>query len=425
MIQEFSGFIKVRGSLDLPGDKSISHRSVMLAGLADGNSVLENLSNAEDVSSTVRCFSQLGCSIEKKGSLLYIRGKGFKGFDPPKFELDAGNSGTTARLISGILSAQDFESVIVGDASLSSRPMKRIIEPLMLMGASIAASEKMTLPMRISPVRTLNPVKYELPVASAQVKSALLLAGLHVDESSEIIENVLSRNHTEMMLNLKVEKKAFKKHIYVSRRDYPEPGEYFIPSDISTAAFFMVLAIMTKNSELRLRNISLNESRTGIVDILMRMGAQVKIENQTHKMNESYGDLCIFTSKLKNISIPAEIIPNIIDEIPILSVAGILSEGEFSITGAEELRYKETDRISALCHNFRMLGLKVDETKDGFRVAGEICNDEVTFESFHDHRIAMSFGILSLILGKGRVNNFDCVKISNPNFISQIQQIAG
>lgn len=424
MMQEFSGFNKLRGILNLPGDKSISHRSVMLAGLADGVSVIENLSNAEDVNSTIKCFSQLGCRIDKNGNLVSVTGKGYKGFQKPSQPLDAGNSGTTARLISGILCAQDFETTIIGDASLSKRPMKRIIEPLNLMGASITATESMTLPLIISPVKQLKTIKYELPVASAQVKSALLLAGLHLDENSEVIENILSRNHTELMLNLSVKKIASKKHILVSRKDYPSSNEYFVPSDISTAAFFMVLALLLPDSELTLRNLSLNETRIGIVDILMRMGGNIKIENQKRKMNESYGDLCIFNSKLKNIEVPVEIIPNIIDEIPILSIAGILSEGEFSISGAEELRYKETDRINAMCHNFRLLGLKVDESKDGFSVSGRICNENVVFESFHDHRIAMSFGVLSIILGQGRVNNFDCVRISNPNFISQIQQIA-
>jgi len=423
MIQEFNTLGKIRGILDLPGDKSISHRSVMLAGLADGTSTIENLSNAEDVSSTLRCFSQLGCSVVRKQNLVYVKGRGYKGFISPTEPLDAGNSGTTARLISGILCAQDIETVITGDASLSGRPMKRIIEPLKLMGASIKASESMTLPMRITPVDKLIPIKYLLPVASAQVKSSLIFAGLHTDERSEIIEDVLSRNHTELMLNLDVQKIDGKKHIFVSKNDYPVASEYFVPSDISTAAFFIVLALLHPDSELILRNISLNITRTGIIDVLLEMGGNIKIENQTVKMNECFGDLRIFSSKLSNVSVPSEIIPNLIDEIPILSIAGLFAESEFSISGAEELRYKETDRIKAICYNFKLLGLDVDERKDGFSVSGSIRNKNVIFESFDDHRIAMSFAILSAILGQGKINNFDCVRISNPNFISQIQQI--
>lgn len=424
MIQQFSSINKIRGSLNLPGDKSISHRAVMFAGLAEGTSVIENLSNAEDVSSTLKVISNLGCKIDQRNNKLYIEGKGFKGFKQPLESLDAGNSGTTARLMSGILCAQDFKTVIIGDDSLSRRPMKRIIEPLRQMGAVITAEENFTLPLKISPVDALKSITYELPVASAQVKSALLLAGLHLEERTEIIESVLSRNHTELMLNLDVEKTNGKKHIYVSRKDYPKSNEYFIPSDISTAAFFMILALLTPDSELVIRNVSLNVTRTGIIDILMRMGGNIEIENEKRQMNETFGDLRIFNSKLTNINIPSEIIPNIIDEIPILSVAGVLSDGEFSISGAEELRYKETDRIKAMCHNFRLLGLSVEESKDGFSISGDIRDKEVLFESFHDHRIAMSFGIFSMVCGSGRVRDFDCVKISNPNFISQIQQIS-
>lgn len=423
MIKEFSSINKVKGTLDLPGDKSISHRSVMFAGLAEGTSIIENLSNAEDVNSTIRCFAKLGCKIKSLDNKLYVTGNGFKGLNRSQEPLDAGNSGTTARLMSGILIAQDFESTIIGDESLSKRPMKRILEPLRKMGANILATENNTLPIKISPVKNLEAIKYELPVASAQVKSALLLAGLHLDKQTEVIENVISRNHTELILNLDVEKTMGRKHIFVSRKDYPDPNEYFVPSDISTAAFFMILALFSSESELLIKNVSLNVSRTGIVDVLMSMGANIKVENQKIQMNESFGDLRIFNSKLTNVKISSELIPNIIDEIPALSIAGILSEGEFSISGAEELRYKETDRIKAICHNFRLLGLSVDETKDGFSVSGNICNKNVLFESFNDHRIAMSFGILSIILGYGRVNDFDCVKISNPNFISQIQQI--
>ncbi|HVO74096.1 MAG TPA: 3-phosphoshikimate 1-carboxyvinyltransferase, partial [Ignavibacteriaceae bacterium] len=248
MKQEFNKIDHINGELELPGDKSISHRSVMFSSLAKGKSVIRNLSAGEDVKSTQKCFMQMGIEINKKSDCIEVSGKGFKGLKKPSAPLDAGNSGTTTRLISGILAAQDFESVIVGDESLSARPMKRIISPLSLMGARFEAAENFTLPLKIFPAEEIKAVSYELPIASAQVKSAVLLAGLHSDETTSVIEKIPSRNHTEKMLNLKHELKNSKNIIYVSKKDYPEPKEYFVPGDISTAAFFIVLTLLAENS---------------------------------------------------------------------------------------------------------------------------------------------------------------------------------
>lgn len=424
MIQEFNKIGKVGGELDLPGDKSISHRAVMFASLAKGTSRIYNLSNGEDVKSTQNCFKELGVEINTKENFIEVTGKGFKGFKKPTNPLDAGNSGTTTRLISGILAAQNFESTIIGDEYLSKRPMKRIITPLTLMGGKISSTENFTLPMTIHPAEKLSPISYELPIASAQVKSAVLLAGLHCDEPTTVIEKIRSRDHTERMLGLKVEQISESRIIYSSKENYPEPKEYFVPSDISTAAFFIILTLLTKNSSLKIKNVSLNETRTGIIYILRKMGAKIESENERTIAGEPLGDLIIYSSKLKNIEISKEIIPNIIDEIPILSIAGIFAEGFFTIKNAGELRGKETDRIKAVCHNLKSLGLLVEEYEDGFSFNGEIKNDPPVFESFSDHRIAMAFGILSLILqGEGKVNNFECVSISNPNFINQINRI--
>jgi 3-phosphoshikimate 1-carboxyvinyltransferase len=423
-MQEFYKINKVAGELTLPGDKSISHRSVIFSCLADGVSTIKNLSNGEDVKSTMSCFKKLGCKIEQQDGLVKITGKGFGNFTEPKEALDAGNSGTTARLISGILAVQKFKTVVAGDESLSKRPMKRVIEPLELMGGKIKASEGMTLPMEYYPSENINVISYELPVASAQVKSAILLAGLHLEAETKVIEKIPSRNHTEVMLNLPVTHSEGKTIISVSKKNYPSPADYLAPSDISTAAFFIVLALLVKDSRLTLKNVSLNETRTGIIKVLQAMGGKIEILNQRKISGESLGDLVIYGSRLKNITIGEEIIPNIIDEIPILSAAGLFAEGDFIITKAKELRAKESDRISALCSNYKELGLDVEEYEDGFLLHGKIKNNKPVFESFGDHRIAMTFAILSLVLDNGgKMNSFGCVSISNPDFLQQLQKI--
>ncbi|MCX6150150.1 MAG: 3-phosphoshikimate 1-carboxyvinyltransferase [Ignavibacteriales bacterium] len=424
MVQSFNKIKKVLGELNLPGDKSISHRAVMFSSLAKGTSTIENISNAEDVNSTISCFKQLGCKVEKDGNLLKITGKGFKKFKKPIEPLNTDNSGTTARLLSGILVAQDFETKIIGDLSLSARPMMRIIEPLTEMGGKIKATDTFTLPMSIKPSAKLHPIEYELPVPSAQVKSAVLLAGLHLEETTTVIEGIPSRNHTEVLLNLKTIYEENQRKIFVSKKDYPEKGEYIIPSDISSAVFFIVLTLLSKNSELKVKNVSLNPTRTGILDILKAMGAKISIENEKRKMGEHIGDIMVKSSRLKNVKIEENLIPNIIDEIPALSIAGLFAEGKFEISGAMELRFKETDRIKALCNNFKALGLNAEEFDDGFSVYGDIKNKAIKFESYDDHRIAMAMSILSMLLKDGgNVNNFECVSISNPNFLSQLKSI--
>jgi len=424
MFQEFNKIEKVSGELKLPGDKSISHRAVMFSSLSKGKSVIYNLSDGEDVKSTKNCFKQLGIQVENKKDTVEIEGKGFKGFKKPLTPLDAGNSGTTTRLISGILIAQNFESIVIGDESLSKRPMKRIIDPLSLMGGRIEGSKNSTLPLKIFPVEKINAIDYELPIASAQIKSAVLLAGLHGYEVTSVIEKFPSRDHTEKMLGLKVEKKDSKKISYSSRINYPLPHEYFVPSDISTASFFIVLTLLTKNSFLRIKDVTINETRIGILNVLKEMGGSIEIENQKETTGELYGDIIIKSSQLHNVKIDEKIIPNIIDEIPILSIAGIFAEGDLEIRNASELRGKETDRINAIVSNLSLLGLNVEEFDDGFSVNGETNNEVPIFESYGDHRIAMAFGILSLVLTQGgKVNNFGCVNISNPNFLSQLKEV--
>ena len=422
---KFSKINNISGTLYLPGDKSISHRALIFSAMADGVSIIENLSNSEDVKSTKKCLAELGADIWLEDNLVKVKGVGFKGFRKPKKDLDAGNSGTTARLLSGLLTAQDFESKITGDESLSSRPMKRIIDPLIEMGSGIKSTEKFTLPVEIFSSKKLKSISYTMPVASAQVKSALILAGLHLDVTSEIIEEKETRDHTERMLGLKVEKNSGIKKIYFSKKDYPTPKKYFVPSDISTASFFIVLGLLTKNSELTIKNISLNRTRTGLLNILKKMGADIEVTNRSSSNSEEFGDLIVKSSKLKNIEIEETQIPNIIDEIPILAIAGIFAEGEFKISGAEELRFKESDRINAVCSNLKLLGLDIHESKDGFTISGSIKNSKTEFDSLGDHRIAMSFAILSSLLdGDYSINNFECVKISNPQFLKQLEGIS-
>ncbi len=423
--QTFNRVSRIKGELSLPGDKSISHRAVMLSCLAKGTSEIKNLSRGEDVVSCIKCFRQLGVTIENKGDILLIEGKGYKGLQKSSVPLDAGNSGTLARLITGILAAQDFETTITGDRSLSSRPMKRIIVPLTSMGAKLSATPDSTLPLNIFPSEGLNPITYELPVASAHVKSAVLLAGLFLDEVTTVVENKPSRNHTEKMLNLKTEIKDGKYYSYISSVNYPEPKEFFVPGDVSTAVYFIILTLLSKDSELLIKDVSLNTSRTGILEILTKMGGDIKMLNQRENAGEIYGDVLVKSSILKNINLEDYPVVNFIDEIPVLAVAGIFAEGAFEIRTAKELRFKESDRIKAVCENLRLIGLDIEEYEDGFSISGSITKSTPYFSSYDDHRIAMAFGILSSVLKEGgKVNNFDCVKISNPGFLNQLNQVS-
>lgn len=425
MNQKFEYIKTLRGELKLPGDKSISHRSVMFASMADGVSLIRNCSNSEDVTSTIECFKKLGCKFDFQNDEIKVTGKGFKGFTKPEGELYAGNSGTTTRLISGILSAQDFETVITGDESLSRRPMKRIVEPLSMMGANISANEKGFLPLRIKPSASLKAIDYKLQVASAQVKSAMILCAVHLNDESVITEPVPTRNHTEKLLKLRTEQSAEGTKIFVSKKNYPTPLNITVPSDISSAAFFMVFALLIKDSEVVIKNVSLNETRTGIIQVLKSMGGKIVIENEGLENGEPVGDLRIFSSKLKNVEIPHEIIPNIIDEIPILSVAGVFAEGNFKVTNAKELRVKESDRIKSLCVNFEKAGLTVNEFDDGFELAGTSSEAQANFQSYGDHRIAMAFSVMSMMMKNGgTIEDFECIGISNPNFLAQVEKLS-
>lgn len=424
MIQKIEKIHSVKGSLSLPGDKSVSHRSVMFSALADGESKIYNCLDSADVNSTIDIFRKMGVSIDKNDQRIIVQGAGFGGLKKPDSDLDAGNSGTTSRLMSGILAMQKFASTMIGDESLSKRPMKRVIDPLTEMGAKFSINDKQTLPMTILPSDDIKPITYKLPVSSAQVKSAVLLAGMHLDETTTVIEGKRTRNHTENLLGLEVNEIDGGREIKISNKNYPKPSVYNVPSDISTAAFFIVLALLAENSELELKNVLLNDTRDGIVKVVKRMGADIEIRNQKTENGEVSGDLVIKSSKLKNIDIEPEIIPNLIDEIPVLAVLGFFAEGKFIVRNAKELRVKECDRINAVCRNFEKLGVDVVEYEDGFEISGEIKENDVLFESYDDHRIAMAFGVLSMLTEiKTEIKDFECVRISNPKFLEQIEKI--
>ncbi|MGD8306530.1 MAG: 3-phosphoshikimate 1-carboxyvinyltransferase [Ignavibacteria bacterium] len=420
----FSNVKKVRGELLLPGDKSISHRALLFSALADGTSVIKNISDSDDVKTTINCLKDLNVEIIENEDSIIVKGVGREGFQAKKSTIFCGNSGTTSRLLSGILAVQNFTTSITGDESLSSRPMQRIVDPLERMGCEIESNNG-KLPLKFNPPEKLKAIEYSLPVSSAQIKGAVLLTGLHSNETTTVIEdNLYTRDHTERMLNLPVEIRNNKKHSRISGKFYPLPKEYFVPGDISTAAFFIVLTLLIKNSELILRDVSLNKSRTYFIQILKEMGADITVEKIGESCNEHFGNIFIKSSQLKNVKINSELIPGIIDEIPILSVAGALSEGDFCIKGAKELRVKESDRITSLCKNLITAGLKVQEFEDGFTCSGSITDLFHNFDSFGDHRIAMTFAIMSCLSDSGgNIDGFDCISISNPDFLNQLKKI--
>ena len=424
MNKVFQKINRVNGELSLPGDKSISHRSVLFSAMASGKSSIKNISLGEDVKSTMKIMQQLGANIISKEEQIMIEGCGFREFHNPNSDLDCGNSGTSARLIAGLLAAQNFNSTLVGDESLSKRPMNRVIVPLKKMGVEFKVNAIQTLPLTIIPKSGIIPITYEMPVASAQVKSSILIAGLHCDEETSVIEIEQTRNHTEKMLGLPVKTVDGKIISSSSKKYYPKAYDYFIPGDISSAAFHIVLTLLTPNSELLIKNVSLNPTRIGFIEMLKKMGANISFENIKNSSNEEYGDVFIKSSLLRNIKIDSEIISNIIDEIPILTIAGIFAAGDFKIENVKELRVKESDRIKSICSNLMLLGLEVEEYGNGYAVRGSIKKSNPVFESFGDHRIAMSFSVLSMLLHSGgEVNGFDCVGISNPQFENQLKNI--
>ncbi len=414
---------KIKGEISLPGDKSISHRSALFASFSDGVSVFENFNFNDDCSATLNCIKQLGVNFEITDDKLKIYGKKLENWTESADILNAENSGTTTRLISALLANLTFPTKISGDSSLQKRPMKRIIEPLTRMGARIR-SQNGYLPMEFHPSIPLKGISYELPVASAQVKSAVLLAGLFAEDETEVIEYTQTRDHTERMLGLPIKiNNDGSRSIFSSRNIKITPLSMTIPGDFSSAAFFIAAALITPDSELLIKNVSLNPTRTGLLTILKRMGADLKIDLIREKP-EPMGNIAVKYSQLHNINIEKEIIPNIIDEIPILAVLASTAEGSFELQNAEELRYKESDRIRAIALNMKNTGIRIEELEDGFKMQGGQHFIGGKVKTYGDHRIAMSFAIANLIADQEIIlDNPECTAVSFPEFWSVLKWI--
>jgi len=413
----------LQGELWVPGDKSISHRALIISSLASGTSKITGFLSGEDCLSTMGCLRQLGVKIlERSSANLEVQGGGLHGFKEPLSPLNAGNSGTTARLLLGLLAGQDFFSVITGDESLSNRPMKRVVKPLQEMGAAIIGRQNNNLlPLAIRGNK-LKGIDYKLPVASAQLKSALLLAGLLADSPTIIEEPGNSRDHTERMLTyFGVQLKKDKHKIFLVPGQELQARDIAIPGDFSSAAFFIVGALITPESELTIKNVGVNPTRTGLLYVLQRMGANITLLNQRLVCGEPVADIYVISSKLRGTIIEGSIIPTLIDEIPALVSAALFAEGDTVIRDAQELRVKETDRIAALVSEFSKIGGSVSELPDGLVVHGNKKIIGGRCHSFRDHRIAMALAIAALrAQGKTTVIDSDCVSISYPNFFKDL-----
>jgi 3-phosphoshikimate 1-carboxyvinyltransferase len=418
--------MKIQGEIYLPGDKSISHRAALFSALGKEKTKFENFPSGADCLATLSCLKKLGVYWELDRNTLHLQGVGRFGLKKPAQILDVKNSGTTIRLLSGILAAQPFESHITGDQHLIRRPMERIITPLRKMGANISAEADQFPPLRFEPVGHLNAIEYRLPVASAQVKSSILLAGLYAQGTTSVIESIATRDHTERMLNLP--HKALEDGRYkISSNSNIEIDDLsmYIPGDFSSASFFVAAALLLPGSECVVRNVSLNPSRSGLLHVLEKMGAHIDITIKQDEP-EPMGDLQVRYQPLKNCKLAGSIIPNIIDEIPILSILALQAEGTFTIRDAGELRVKESDRIRTICRNLRRLGVSIEELNDGFVLEGPQTVKGGSVITGDDHRIAMAFAVAGL-LTKERIimDNPGCVDVSFPGFWQELKRLSG
>ncbi len=417
---------KLKGNIFVPGDKSISHRSLILGSIAQGETRIFNFLNSLDCLKTLECMQVLGAEIELgKDNSVKIKGKGLYGLQEPKDILDVGNSGTTIRLLTGLLSGQDFYSVLNGDASIRKRPMKRVVEPLRLMGADIWGRKNGQLTPLSIKGNKLNPFQYTLPVASAQVKTAILLAGLYTAGEIVIKEPLPTRDHTERMLEImQADLKIFPPEVKVMGGKELKGTEIFIPGDISSAAYFIVAASILKGSQIIIKQVGVNPTRTGIIEILNKMGATIDTLNYQIKSNEPQADLKIEYSKLKGVEIKKENVPFLIDELPLIAVVATQAQGKTVVSGAKELRVKETDRIKAMGSELKKMGADIEEREDGFIVEGPCKLKGAICESYNDHRIAMSLAVAALLAeGKTVIKNSECIDISFPGFEKTLQKL--
>lgn len=404
------------GEIDIPGDKSITHRAIILGSLSNGQVNISNALLSEDCKRTLDAFRMLGVKISLNNQKISIYGRGLHALSKPSAQIDAGNSGTLARLISGVLAVQNFDSSITGDQSLIKRPMRRIIDPLTDIGAVIA-SDSGTLPLSFTN-SSIRPISYKSSIPSAQIKSCLILASLFIDGESTISENIITRDHTERMLQyLDYPVAISDKSISLSGGGIISAKDIFVPSDISSAAFFIVGSLIKPNSNITLKSIGVNSLRTGIIDILIKMGADIKISNSRYISNEPVADIIIKSSKLKPINISGDIISRLIDELPILFIACACCEGVSTIDDIEELRHKESDRIKSMEEGLAILGIDVETTPNSIKIKGGDFSGGIV-NSYGDHRIAMAFLIAGLVSKKPiTIIDTDNINTSFPSFI--------
>ena len=414
----------LRGEVTIPGDKSISHRAVMFGALAKGTTEVQNFLQGADCLSTIECFRRLGIEIENTPEKILIHGKGLHGLSAPSAILDAGNSGTTTRLISGILAAQPFETTLTGDASIQKRPMKRIMEPLSMMGADIVSINRNDCaPLRING-KSLHGINYSSKVASAQVKSAILLAGLYADGETSVTEPVISRNHSEIMLN------DFGADVHTTGNTAtikPQPdltAQYVnVPGDISSAAYFIAAGLCVPNSEILIKNVGINPTRAGIIKVALEMGGNLTLLNENHD-GEPTADILVKSSALHGITIEGDIIPTLIDELPIINIMAAAAEGTTIIKDASELKVKESNRIDVMVENLSAMGASITGTDDGMIIEGGKNLHGAVIDSYADHRIAMSFAIAALLAdGETTIKGRDVVNISYPAFYEDLSKL--
>lgn len=416
----------LRGSFELIGDKSISHRAVMFSSISKGHNKISNFLMGEDCLSTISCFRKMGVDIQIDGKYVYVKGNGLYGLKRPEDILDVGNSGTTIRLMMGILAGNKFNATLIGDNSIAKRPMKRVTDPLRLMGCNIEGNDD----ANYTPIKiyggNLKAIDYHMPVASAQVKSALILASLYANDTSFIYEKIKSRNHTEIMLksfgaDINVE------NLKISVNPVNElfSQDIYVPGDISSAAFIIVSALITEGSEVVIKNVGLNETRTGIIDVVKNMNGNIEIINERLVGGELVGDLLVkYTKDLCATTIDKNIIPRLIDEIPVIAILATQAEGTTIIKDAQELKVKESNRIKAMVENLKILGADIEELEDGMIIKGKNKLNGGKIETFKDHRIAMAFSTLNLICDEKIIlDDENCINVSFPGYFDLIKKL--
>ena len=415
----------LRGTIRVPGDKSISHRSIIFGSLATGETKVYDILRGEDVLSTIQVFRDLGVTIQDDGDVIRIQGVGFQGLQVPTAPLDMGNSGTSIRLISGVLAGQDFSVTMVGDDSLSKRPMDRVAIPLRQMGVEIAGQgERDCPPLHEKGTHQLQPIHYRLPVASAQVKSALIFAALQAEGKSTIIEKEKTRDHTEDMIRqFGGEIQIDGKTIHIQGGQEFQGQTVIVPGDISSAAFWLVAGLILPDSEIKIENVGINQTRTGILDVIQEMGGNLTVEDRDEKAVSA--SLTVKTSSLKGIRIDGELIPRLIDELPIIALLATQANGQTVIADAEELRVKETDRIQVVADSLNAMGATVVPTEDGMIITGPTPLHGADLETFGDHRIGMMAAIAALLVSEGNVmlDRAEAINTSYPSFFEDLETL--